>query len=104
MERMVILKVDIQIKPECVDAFIAATKENARNSALEPGVARFDFVQDNADASHFVLWEVYRDEAAIPAHKETAHFNTWVTTVADMFQQPRTRAFFHNVFPCDEKW
>lgn len=101
---MVILKVDIRIKPECVEAFKSATIENARNSALEPGVARFDFVQDNADPTHFVLWEVYRDEAAMPAHKATAHFNTWATTVADMFQEPRTRALFTNVFPGDEKW
>ncbi len=104
MECMVILKVDIQIKPECVDAFKVATIENARNSALEAGVARFDFVQDIADPTHFVLWEVYHSEAAMPLHKETAHFKTWATTVADMFAEPRTRALFTNVFPGDEKW
>lgn len=101
---MVVLKVDILIKPDCVEPFKAATIENARNSAQEAGVARFDFVQDNADAMHFVLWEVYRDEAAMAAHKETAHFKVWAAAVADMFQEPRTRGFFTNVFPGDESW
>lgn len=104
MGRMVILKVDLRVKPEWVEAFKVATIENARNSAMEPGVARFDFVQDTADPTHFMLWEVYRDEAAIPAHKATAHFQTWASTVADMFQVPRTRGLFSNVFPGDGQW
>lgn len=101
---MIILKVDIRVKPECVDAFKVATIENARNSVLEPGIARFDLVQDNADPTHFLLWEVYHTEADMPAHKATPHFNTWATTVADMFQAPRTRELFTNVAPADEKW
>lgn len=101
---MIILKVHIRVRPECVEAFKAATIENARNSVMEPGIARFDFVQDNADSTHFLLWEVYYTEADIPAHKATAHFNTWATTVADMFQTPRTRELFTNVAPADEKW
>jgi autoinducer 2-degrading protein len=101
---MVILHVNIQIRPECVDAFIAATIENAKNSSLEPGVARFDFVQELADPTRFELWEVYRSEEAVVAHKETAHFNAWAATVADMFVVPRTRSLSRNIFPGDEKW
>jgi len=101
---MVILKVEIRIKPDCVEAFKAATIENARDSAMEPGVARFDFVQAKEDPTHFVLWEIYRSEDAMPAHKQTAHYNAWAETVADMFAEPRTRQIYSNVFPGDEKW
>ncbi|MCB0050365.1 MAG: antibiotic biosynthesis monooxygenase, partial [Caldilinea sp.] len=57
---MLIVHVDVNVKPEVVDAFIAATVENARNSIQEPGIARFDVIQDQADPTHFVLVEVYR--------------------------------------------
>ncbi len=101
---MVILKVDIHIRPECVHQFIEATIENARNSALEPGVARFDFVQLIEDPTRFLLWEVYRDEASVAAHKETAHFKTWAAAVADMFVIPRTRGLYRSVFPAYSNW
>ena len=101
---MVIMIVDIHIKPECVEAFIEATKANARGSVQEPGVARFDVVQDTADPAHFQLIEVYRSEDALPAHKQTAHFSTWAETTKDMFAEPRTRVFFRNCFPDDEGW
>ena len=101
---MLILHVNIQVKPECVGAFMAATIENARNSALEPGVARFDFVQLTDDATRFELWEVYRSEEAVAAHKLTAHYKAWAEAVGDMFAAPRTRTLSKNVFPGDEAW
>ncbi|HXJ40481.1 MAG TPA: antibiotic biosynthesis monooxygenase [Bryobacteraceae bacterium] len=101
---MVILHVNLHIKPECVEAFKAATIENARNSAMEPGVARFDFVELRDEPTRFELWEVYRTEDAVAAHKQTAHFNTWAQTVADMFVVPRTRTLSKSVFPGDESW
>jgi quinol monooxygenase YgiN len=101
---MVILLVDIHIKPEHIAAFREATIENARSSAQEPGVARFDFVQQNEDPGHFTLIEVYRDESAMAAHKETAHYNTWAAKVADHFAEPRTRQVYTNVYPADAGW
>ena len=101
---MFILIVHIQIKPDRVDAFKEATIENARNSSQEPGVAQFDFVQQNDDPTRFVLYEVYKDQAATVAHKETAHYNAWVAKVDDMFAEPRTRAFYTNVYPEDQAW
>ena len=101
---MNIMIVDIHIKPECVDAFIEATKANARGSIQEAGVARFDVVQDTNDATHFQLIEVYRNEEALPKHKETAHFATWAETTKDMFATPRTRVFYRNCFPEDQGW
>ena len=94
---MPILIVNIHIKADRVEAFREATLENARNSRKEPGIVRFDVLQDNDDPSHFVLWESYRDQAATAAHKETAHYHTWLKAVDDMFAEPRTRAFYTDV-------
>jgi (4S)-4-hydroxy-5-phosphonooxypentane-2,3-dione isomerase len=101
---MLIVHVDIHIKPESLDAFRQASIENARNSVREPGIARFDFLQDNEDPTHFVLVEVYRTPDARAQHRATAHYATWRDTVADMMAKPRSGVLFHNVFPGDEGW
>ena len=101
---MLILIVNIHIKPDRVEAFRIATLENARNSRQEPGIARFDVLQQTDDPAHFVLYEVYRDQAATAAHKETAHYHAWLAAVDDMFAEPRTRALYTNVFPDDPGW
>jgi autoinducer 2-degrading protein len=101
---MLIVHVDIHVKPESVEAFRRASLENARNSVQEPGIARFDFLQDNEDPTHFVLFEVYRKPEAREQHRATAHYATWRDTVADMMAQPRSGVLFHNVFPGDEGW
>jgi quinol monooxygenase YgiN len=99
---MLILIVNIHIKKERVEAFRIATLENARNSRQEPGIARFDVLQQADDPSHFVLYEVYRDEAATVAHKETPHYHKWLAAVDDMFAEPRTRALYTNASPDDQ--
>jgi quinol monooxygenase YgiN len=101
---MHILIVQARVKAEFIDAFKQATAINAENSAREPGVARFDFLQQQDDPSKFVLYEVYRDASAPARHKETAHYNAWVEKVSHMFEEPRTRALYTNVFPADEAW
>ena len=101
---MLILQVQIHVKPGCLDAFRAATIENARNSALEPGVARFDFLQSADDPTRFSLVEVYRSEDAVAQHKLTAHYAAWVEAVKDLLAEPRTRQWFSSVFPGDEAW
>src|SRR5947207_10857601 len=98
---MLILIVHAQVKPEFVDAFIAATKINASESAKEPGVAQFDFLQQQDDPTRFVLHEVYRDAEAPVKHKQTAHYLHWDAITAEMFVAPRTRAWFHNLEPGD---
>ncbi|MBL8234445.1 MAG: antibiotic biosynthesis monooxygenase [Bryobacterales bacterium] len=101
---MLIVHVHVHVKPECVDAFREATIENARNSVQEPGIARFDVVQQADDPSRFVLVEVYRTTEAPTAHKETKHYQVWRDTVADMMAEPRTSAKYSNVFPDDSGW
>ena len=101
---MVILIVNLHVKPEHLEAFQKATRENARNSAKEPGVARFDVLQQAEDPTRFVLYEVYRDNEAPARHRETAHYKAWVANVPDMLVEPRTRTFYSNVFPSDAEW
>lgn len=101
---MLILIVNIHIKADRIEAFREATIENGRNSLQEPGVVRFDFLQQSDDPARFVLYEVYRDTAATVAHKETAHYHAWLAKVDDMFAEPRTRALYTNVYPDDQGW
>jgi quinol monooxygenase YgiN len=104
LKMMLIVHVHVHVKEGCEEAFRAASLENARNSVQEPGVARFDVCQQNDDPTRFVLVEVYRDEAAPAAHKETAHYQTWRDTVADMMVKPRQAVKFSNCFPDDDGW
>jgi autoinducer 2-degrading protein len=101
---MLIVHVQVHVKPDQIDAFKAATLANARASVREPGIARFDVVQQVDDASRFVLVEVYRNASAPAAHKETAHYALWRDTVAPMMASPRTSVKFANVFPEDAGW
>jgi (4S)-4-hydroxy-5-phosphonooxypentane-2,3-dione isomerase len=101
---MLIVHVQVHVNSEAVGDFIEATLENARNSIREPGIARFDVVQQTDDPTRFVLVEVYRNEAATKAHKETAHYLKWRDTVAPMMKEPRTSRKFSNLFPEDGGW
>lgn len=101
---MLVVHVHVRVKPGCIEAFKAATRENARASVREPGVARFDVVQQADDPTRFVLVEVYRTAAAPAAHKETAHYQAWRDAVAPLMAEPRTSAKFANVFPDDAGW
>lgn len=101
---MYIVHVFIHVKPEFVEAFKAASIENARHSVQEPGIARFDVIQQADDATRFVLIEVYRTPADPAKHKETAHYNQWCETCEPMQAEPRTRVIYNNVFPDENGW
>jgi autoinducer 2-degrading protein len=101
---MLIVLVNIRVKPEYVEAFKAATIENARNTIQEPGCARFDVLQVSDDPTRFVLYEAYRSPDAPARHRETAHYNAWVAAVTDMLAEQRTRTACSNVFPPDQAW
>ena len=101
---LLIVHVDIAVVAEELQAFLAATAENAAASRDEPGVVRFDVLSDRTDPTHVVLVEIYRDEAAAAAHKETAHYATWRDTVAPMMARPRQAARYVNTSPDDQDW
>ena len=99
---MLVVHVHVRIRPGQVEEFLAATLANARASLAEPGVLRFDVIQDEADPAHVVLVEVYRDAEAPAAHKLTPHYATWREAVAEMMAEPRASTRFSAVFPPDE--
>ncbi|MCV2395486.1 antibiotic biosynthesis monooxygenase [Actinotalea sp. M2MS4P-6] len=99
---LLVVHVDIAVAADQVEAFHAATAANASASRLEPGILRFDVLTDRADPTHVVLVEVYRDDAAAAAHKETGHYATWRDAVAPMMARPRTSVKYANVSPGDD--
>lgn len=101
---MLIVYVHVHVKPELVAEFRQATIENARSSVQEPGIARFDVVQQQDDATRFVLVEVYRTPEAAAAHKETAHYAKWRDSVATMMAEPRQSVKYSAVFPDPQGW
>lgn len=101
---MLIVQVHVHVKPECIEDFKRATIENARNSVQEPGIARFDVIQQEGDPARFLLIEVYRTVEATAAHKETEHYRIWRDAVAGMMAEPRSSLKYANVFPSDESW
>jgi (4S)-4-hydroxy-5-phosphonooxypentane-2,3-dione isomerase len=101
---MHIVHIHVQVKPESVAAFKQATLENARSSIQEPGIARFDVVVEQQDATRFVLVEVYRAPEAVTEHRATAHYAKWRDTVEPMMVAPRERTLYDPVFPDPEGW
>jgi quinol monooxygenase YgiN len=101
---MLIVHVHVHVNPESVADFRQATIENARASVQEPGIARFDVVQQQDDATRFVLIEVYRAPEAAAAHKETAHYTKWRDVVASMMAEPRRSVKYSAVFPDPQNW
>jgi len=96
---MQIILVHVRVKPETVEAFKRATVENATNSAKEPGIERFDVIQQVEDPTHFILVEVYKTSDASAAHKNTAHYRRWRDTVVSMMAEPRQGIKYNYVFP-----
>jgi autoinducer 2-degrading protein len=101
---MLIVLVNIKVKSGDVEAFKAATMINVEASRREPGIARFDLLQQNDDATRFVLVEAYRNNEAPAAHKETAHYKTWRETVEGMMAEPRQSVKFANLCPSDDAY
>ena len=96
---MIVVIVNIRVQEERVDEFIAATRINMGHSRAEPGIARFEFLRDEADPSRFVLIESYRDVDAQARHKETAHYFKWKAVADALSAEPRTRAILFEIDP-----
>ncbi len=101
---MLVVHVHVHVKPDCIEAFKAASLANARESVKEPGIARFDVVQQQDDPTRFVLIEAYRTKEAPAAHKETPHYAAWRDAVAPLMAEPRFSVKFENLFPDDSNW
>ena len=95
---MLVVHVLVQVKPESITDFIAATRANAEASLREPGVARFDVVQQQDDPCRFMLVEAYRTDSAPADHKATPHYATWRDTVAPMMAAPRQSLRYTSIY------
>ena len=101
---MIVVHVHVQVRPDDVEAFLAASRDNAAASRQEPGVRRFDVLQDEKDPAHVVLNEAYVDQAAVDAHKQTDHYARWRDTVVDMMAQPRSSTRYTAISPGEDGW
>jgi (4S)-4-hydroxy-5-phosphonooxypentane-2,3-dione isomerase len=101
---MYIVHVFVQVKPDDIESFIAATLKNAEASRQEPGIARFDVLQEEGHPDCFVLVEVYRTKDDPARHKQTVHYQQWRDAVEVMCAGPRTKKVYTNVFPGEEGW
>ena len=73
-----VLEVQLRIKPENVDSFMAKLAENAKSARKEPGCKQFDVLVDPNDRAQVMLYEVYTDERAFEAHQQTVHFKKYL--------------------------
>jgi (4S)-4-hydroxy-5-phosphonooxypentane-2,3-dione isomerase len=96
---MLVVHVHVKVKPDYVEAFKQATIANATESIKEPGIARFDVMQQQDDPTKFVLVEAYRTAEAPASHKATRHYELWRDTVAPMMAEPRSSVKYANAFP-----
>ena len=102
---MIAVCVYVHVKPDSREAFIEASLENARNSIQEPGNLRFDVIQQIDDPNRFLLYEVYRDEAGMKAHKQTAHYARWRDAVAPWMAEQRRGVPHVSLFPeTEDEW
>jgi quinol monooxygenase YgiN len=101
---MIIVHVHVHVRPDSVDAFEAATLENARNSIREPGVVRFDVMRQDDDPTRFVLVEIYRTADDPARHKATAHYAAWRDAVESMMAEPRKSVWYRAIFPAPAAW
>ena len=101
---MLIVHVHIQVKPQFIEDFITETKENAQKSRNEPGIARFDFIQQIDEPTMFLLVEVYRTSDDAKKHKQTEHYAKWRDKVENMMEKPRKSIKYSNITPNDEGW
>jgi len=81
---MFVNAVDLDIVPAERENYLAAIKENGAAAAREPVCRRFDILNLSSDPNHFFLYEVYDNEAAFKAHRETEHFKKYIAATAKM--------------------
>jgi quinol monooxygenase YgiN len=95
---MLVVFVHVQVKPDCIEAFKAASIANAKASLAEPGIVQFDVIQQEDDPARFILVEVYRSEQDIAAHKQTKHYDAWRQTVENMVVGERTKVRYRDIW------
>jgi autoinducer 2-degrading protein len=96
---MFVVHISMQVKPENVEEFKQICTENAKNSVKEPGIKRFDCLQQSDSPTKFILVEAYLDETDLEKHKKTAHYNKWRSEAEKMILGERTRVRYTPIWP-----
>ncbi len=89
-----VLQVNIRIKPENVDSFMAQVLENARAARTEAGCRQFEVLVDPEDRTKVMLFEVYDDQQAFEAHQAGAAFRKYVANAVPLLAS-RERHFWN---------
>ena len=100
---MVIVKVELHVKPDQVGAFLAASIANGECARQEPGNIRFDLMRELDDATRFVLIEVYKTPEDQQAHSRSPHFRVWLDATRDMFVDRAAKRYVA-AFPAEGSW
>ena len=91
--------VEITIKPDKVDWFLDVFRANPEGAIQEPGNLRFGVLQDSKVKTRFFIYEAYKDEAAVLAHKETPHYLACVEKLEALMSEPRKKRTFVGLMP-----
>ena len=100
---MLVNLVKVRIKPQQRQRFLQAIEHDALASERdEPGCLRFNVLQDKTDADVYYFYEVYKDQAALEAHRAMPHYAVW-RAVAEQLEPPEaTRC--ETVFPSNRAY
>jgi autoinducer 2-degrading protein len=100
---MVVYSVSVLVKIGYEDNFIKASKVNHLETLKEMGNLRFDILQSEEDPCLFTLYEVYRSDEAVNAHKQTKHYKEWRDAVAPWMARGRQGKKFKPLYPSSEE-
>ena len=94
---MLVQVVYLEVQPEKLEAFLTEARANAQASRAEADVTQFDLLQQSDSPHRFMLYEVYRDEAALETHRHTPHFQRWVERGVPLLTGERVRVLYRQV-------
>jgi len=100
---MVVYSVSVLVKIGYEDNFIKASRANHLETLKEMGNLRFDILQSDEDPCLFTLYEVYRSDEAVKAHKQTKHYKEWRDAVAPWMARDRQGTKFTALYPSSEE-
>ena len=95
----------IKVRPEHLDEFVEHVRRHAAASAQEPGCVRFDVLQDASDPTIVCLFEVFRSEADLQAHRQQEYYQRWMSLSRDWRDHERySRRVLRTLYPDDADW
>jgi len=99
------LVVKIHMKAENREQFLKEMWADAIGSEKkEPGCLMFNITYDKADPNILYLFEVYKDDMAVEAHKKTPHFQKWLETTKNWLAAPLEIIPCTTVYPPPHAW